>query len=86
MLIYLLSFLDRSNIVRRCTTHLSDVADTSDKGNARLLNSDTGDSLVQSTHLTNHQYLIALMIFIVAYTLSEVPSNYMLKKFRPSRW
>ena len=26
------------------------------------------------------------MIFIVAYTLFETPSNYMLKKFRPSRW
>lgn len=56
------------------------------KGNARLLNGDTGDSLVQATHLTNLQYLIALMIFIIAYTIFEVPSNYMLKKFRPSRW
>ena len=26
------------------------------------------------------------MIFYVSYTLFETPSNYMLKKFRPSRW
>ncbi|KAI0027953.1 MFS general substrate transporter [Vararia minispora EC-137] len=69
MLIYLLCFLDRSNV-----------------GNAKLLNSSTGDSLVQSTHITNSQYLTALMIFIVAYTIFETPSNYMLKRFRPSRW
>ncbi|CAL1702613.1 unnamed protein product [Somion occarium] len=69
MIIYLLCFLDRSNI-----------------GNAKLLNSATGDSLVQVTHMSNQQYLVALMIFIVSYTVFETPSNYMLKKFRPSRW
>ena len=26
------------------------------------------------------------MIFIVAFTIIQTPSNYMLKKFRPSRW
>ncbi|KAI0084560.1 MFS transporter [Irpex rosettiformis] len=69
MFIYLLCFLDRSNI-----------------GNAKVLNSNTGDSLVQKLHISNQQYLVALMIFIVAYTLFETPSNYMLKRFRPSRW
>ncbi|THG98012.1 hypothetical protein EW026_g4097 [Hermanssonia centrifuga] len=69
MFIYLLCFLDRSNI-----------------GNAKLLNSATGDSLVQTVHISDQQYLVALMIFIVAYTIFETPSNYMLKKFRPSRW
>ncbi|KAH8105235.1 MFS transporter [Cristinia sonorae] len=69
MVIYLLCFLDRSNI-----------------GNAKLLNANTHDDLVSNTHMSNQQYLTALMIFIVAYTLFETPSNYMLKKFRPSRW
>ncbi|KAI0338695.1 MFS transporter [Trametopsis cervina] len=69
MFIYLLCFLDRSNV-----------------GNAKVLNSETGDSLVQKLNMSNQQYLVALMIFIVAYTLFETPSNYMLKKFRPSRW
>lgn len=56
------------------------------QGNARLLNSDTGDSLIQTTHTTDHQYLVALVILFVSFALFEVPSNYMLKKFRPSRW
>jgi len=36
--------------------------------------------------MTNYQYTLALMIFLIAYALFEVPSNYMLKKMRPSRW
>ncbi|KAF8584897.1 MFS transporter [Ramaria rubella] len=68
-LIYLLCYLDRSNI-----------------GNAKLLNADTNDSLVDSLHLTDDQYTIALMVFLIAYTVFETPSNIMLKKIRPSRW
>ncbi|KAI0704979.1 MFS general substrate transporter [Cerioporus squamosus] len=48
-------------------------------GNAKILNSDTGDSLQQSLNLSEKQYLIALMVFFT-------PSNYLLKKYRPSRW
>ncbi|RPD74212.1 MFS general substrate transporter [Lentinus tigrinus ALCF2SS1-7] len=55
-------------------------------GNAKILNSDTGDSLQQSLRLSETQYLIALMVFFVAYTIFETPSNYLLKKYRPSRW
>jgi MFS family permease len=36
--------------------------------------------------MTNYQYTIALMVFLVAYAIFEVPSNYFLKKFKPSRW
>ena len=36
--------------------------------------------------MTNLQYTIALMVFLIAYALFEVPSNYMLKRLRPSRW
>ena len=56
------------------------------QGNARILNNDTGDSLEQSLKLDDNQYLIALMIFLVAYTIFEIPSNYLLKKYKPSRW
>ncbi|KAI0329739.1 MFS general substrate transporter [Cubamyces sp. BRFM 1775] len=55
-------------------------------GNAKILNSDTGDSLVQSLRLSDKQYLIALMVFFIAYALFETPSNYLLKKYKPSRW
>ncbi|KAF2113645.1 major facilitator superfamily domain-containing protein [Lophiotrema nucula] len=67
--IYLLCFLDRSNI-----------------GNAKTLNANAGESLLQETKMTNYQYTIALMVFLVAYAVFEVPSNYFLKKLRPSRW
>ena len=36
--------------------------------------------------MTSYQYTIALMVFLIAYALFEVPSNYFLKKLRPSRW
>ncbi|KAJ5708120.1 hypothetical protein N7488_007921 [Penicillium malachiteum] len=67
--IYLLCYLDRSNI-----------------GNAKLLNADTGNDLLSETHMTSYDYTIALMVFLIAYAIFEVPSNYLLKKLRPSRW
>lgn len=67
--IYLLCYLDRSNI-----------------GNAKVLNSDTGDDLLSETGMTAYQYTIALMVFLIAYALFEIPSNYFLKRLRPSRW
>ncbi|KAF5344590.1 hypothetical protein D9758_013907 [Tetrapyrgos nigripes] len=60
--------------------------DRSNIGNARVLNSDTGDSLQQSLNLSSHDYTTALMIFLVAYFIFETPSNYLLKRFTPSRW
>jgi hypothetical protein len=67
--IYLLCYLDRSNI-----------------GNAKVLNSSTHNDLLETTNMTAYQYTIALMVFLIAYALFEVPSNYFLKKLRPSRW
>ncbi|KAL4915043.1 major facilitator superfamily domain-containing protein [Aspergillus aurantiobrunneus] len=67
--IYLLCYLDRSNI-----------------GNAKVLNEDTGNDLLSETRMSNYEYTIALMVFLIAYALFEVPSNYFLKKLRPSRW
>ncbi|CZR52344.1 related to putative tartrate transporter [Phialocephala subalpina] len=67
--IYLLCYLDRSNI-----------------GNAKTLNSSTHNDLLSTTHMTNYQYIIALMVFLVAYAVFEVPSNYLLKKLSPSKW
>lgn len=36
--------------------------------------------------MSDHQYLLTLMILYISYTIFEIPSNYMLKKLRPSRW
>ncbi|KAF2756589.1 major facilitator superfamily transporter [Pseudovirgaria hyperparasitica] len=67
--IYLLCYLDRSNI-----------------GNAKVLNANTHNDLLSETRMTNYQYTIALMVFLVAYAIFEVPSNYLLKRISPSRW
>ncbi|KAI9648898.1 hypothetical protein NHQ30_001464 [Ciborinia camelliae] len=67
--IYLLCYLDRSNI-----------------GNAKTLNDSTHDDLLSDTHMTGFQYIIALMSFLIAYAIFEVPSNYFLKKLSPSKW
>ncbi|EPS30766.1 hypothetical protein PDE_05718 [Penicillium oxalicum 114-2] len=67
--IYLLCYLDRSNI-----------------GNAKILNADTHNDMLSETNMTPYQFTIALMVFLIAYALFEVPSNYFLKKLRPSRW
>ncbi|KAJ6465793.1 MFS transporter-like protein [Mycena sanguinolenta] len=67
--IYLLCYLDRSNI-----------------GNAKILNRETHNDLLSETHMTAYQYTIALMVFLIAYALFEVPSNYLLKRLSPSRW
>lgn len=36
--------------------------------------------------MTNYQFVIALMVFLIAYALFEVPSNICLKRFKPSKW
>lgn len=68
--IFLLNYLDRSNI-----------------GNAKVLNQETGDDLLQKTGTTPSQFAIAVSLFAVAYTIFEIPSNWIMKRYvRPSLW
>lgn len=60
--------------------------DRSNIGNAKILNSSTRDDLQTATGMTDYQFNIALMVFVVAYAVFEVPSNILLKRLRPSRW
>lgn len=60
--------------------------DRANIGNAKVLNSSTRDDMQHTTGMSNYQFNIALMVFLVAYALFEVPSNILLKKLRPSRW
>ncbi|KAI0049941.1 MFS general substrate transporter [Auriscalpium vulgare] len=62
-LLYLLSFLDRSNI-----------------GNARIAGMSVDLNLI---HL---RYNTAAAVFFIPYCFAEVPSNILLKLFRPSIW
>ncbi|KAF2020465.1 permease of the major facilitator superfamily [Aaosphaeria arxii CBS 175.79] len=66
---YLLAYLDRSNI-----------------GNAKVMNSEEGHDLMTETNISGTQYAIALMVFLIAYTLFEVPANTFLKRLGPSKW
>lgn len=86
MIIHMLCFIDRSNIVRSPYARFSCQSSNHAQGNAKILNRENGDSLLQTLNISNQQYLVALMIFIVAFTIIQTPSNYMLKKYRPSRW
>lgn len=42
--------------------------DRSNIGNAKVLNADEGQDLLSETDMTNYQYTIALMVFLIAYT------------------
>ncbi|PBK60219.1 MFS transporter [Armillaria solidipes] len=55
-------------------------------GNARILNANTGDSILQVLHMTDHQFLITLMVFLIPYALLDTLSSYMLKYFSPPCW
>ena len=54
--------------------------DRTNIGNARLF------GLEDDLGLKGDQYQVAVAILFVPYVLIEVPSNLILKKFRPSRW
>lgn len=67
--------------------YLLNYLDRGNIGNSKLLNEETGDSLIQATNMTNLQYAIAVSLFAVSYAVFEVPSNWIMKRYvRPSRW
>ncbi|GJE84157.1 MFS general substrate transporter [Phanerochaete sordida] len=59
---------------------LANFIDRSNIGNARIAGLET------DLHLHGNQYNTALAIFFVSYIIVEVPSNWVLKKIKPSRW
>ncbi|KAJ5727168.1 hypothetical protein N7493_004988, partial [Penicillium malachiteum] len=67
-------------------TYLLCYLDRSNIGNAKVLNSDTSDDLMHSIGMTDQQYRIALMLFLVAYSIFEAPSNLAMKIFSPPVW
>lgn len=85
-LIYTLCYLDRSNIGRftkgRFLT-MTRLTRFRGIGNAKVMNIDTGDDLMHTLNMTEFQYRIAMMLFLVAYSLFEVPSNLAMKALSP---
>lgn len=67
--------------------YLMNYLDRGNIGNAKVLNSETGDSLLQRTRMTNTDYAIVVSLFGAAYAIFEVPSNFVMKRYvRPSLW
>jgi MFS family permease len=70
-----------------CWVYLLNFLDRGNIGNSRVLNAETGDDLLQRTHMTSNGYALTVTLFSLAYTLFEVPSNWIMKHYvRPSLW
>ncbi|KAM0414652.1 hypothetical protein ACHAPT_013496 [Fusarium lateritium] len=76
----LLQKLDSCIIPPVMLLYLFSFLDRVNIGNARLY------GLEEDLGLVSNQYQLAVSILFVTYTLSEVPSNLVLRNFTPSRW
>jgi len=74
-LLYLISFLDRTNIGN---AKIQGVCPTNKVNTYFQLQADL--------HLTDTQYALCLSIFFITYALVEVPSNILLKRLKPHVW
>ncbi|KAI0796794.1 MFS general substrate transporter [Abortiporus biennis] len=59
---------------------LANFIDRTNIGNARIA------GLEKDTHLKGNQFNTCLAVFYVSYIIVELPSNWVLKKMKPSRW
>ncbi|KAJ5729293.1 uncharacterized protein N7483_003801 [Penicillium malachiteum] len=78
--------VDRRILPFVALTYLLCYLDRSNIGNAKVLNSDASDDLMHSIGMTDQQYRVALMLFLVAYSIFEAPSNLAMKIFSPPVW
>ncbi|KAF9890089.1 hypothetical protein FE257_006250 [Aspergillus nanangensis] len=76
----LVSRLDRWIIPPVMLMYFFSFLDRVNIGNARLY------GMEEDLQLSGDQYQIAVSILFVTYILSELPSNLVLRRFRPSRW
>jgi MFS family permease len=79
--------IDRRMMPLCAWLYLLNYLDRSNIGNAKILNSETGDSFLQSTGMTARDYSITITLFAIAYSVFDVPSNWIMKRYvRPSVW
>jgi MFS family permease len=70
-----------------CWVYLLNFLHRGNIGNSKVLDEETGDSLLQQTNMTADGYALTATVFLLAYTLFEVPSNRAMKHYvRPSLW
>ncbi|KAK0207792.1 major facilitator superfamily domain-containing protein [Armillaria fumosa] len=55
-------------------------------GNMKILNADSGHSLLQVLDMTSEKFSTVLAVFFISYVVFETLSNYMLKHFSPPHW
>lgn len=70
-----------------CWVYLLNFLDRGNIGSAKVLNEETGDSMIQQTRMTADGYALTVTLFSLAYAIFEVPSNWVMKHYvRPSIW
>jgi MFS family permease len=89
-LLYLLSFLDRGNIGTSVQHAGKDEKWWLIQGYIELTRATVGNAkiegLTEDLNITGPQYNWCLTCFFFTYAAFEVPSNLLLKRFRPSVW
>ncbi|KAL5333979.1 major facilitator superfamily domain-containing protein [Aspergillus crustosus] len=78
--------IDKRLLLPTAIIYLLCYLDRANIGNARIMNNTSGDTMMDTNNITNNQFTIAMMVFLVAYSLFEAPSNLALKIFQPHRW
>ncbi|TIC96946.1 putative tartrate transporter [Colletotrichum higginsianum] len=60
--------------------------DESNVSQARIMNKGTERNILTQLDVTSDQYGMVTVLYTVPYILAEIPSNLLLKRFKPSRW
>ncbi|KAI4676601.1 hypothetical protein J4E81_011111 [Alternaria sp. BMP 2799] len=80
-ILYLLSFLDRSNGTALSIATADEIILTNDPvANARI------EGLTTDLGMTGNQYLTGLTLYFIGYVLFEIPCNIVLKRTTPKFW
>ncbi|UPL03157.1 hypothetical protein LCI18_014091 [Fusarium solani-melongenae] len=69
-----------------CMLYMVKKLDESNVSNARIMNKGTDRNILTELNVTSNQYNLVTILYTVPYILVEIPSNLLIKKFRPSRW
>lgn len=71
--LWLLAFIDRSNVSQDVRARGQNHTDPVQIGNAKI------DGLIDDLNLTGNKYNISLTVFYILYVLIDIPSNWLLK-------
>ncbi|KAJ3542784.1 hypothetical protein NM208_g395 [Fusarium decemcellulare] len=69
-----------------CMLYLVKKLDESNVSNARIMNKGTERNILTQLDITSNEYNLVTVLYTVPYILAEIPSNLLIKKFKPSRW